>query len=51
MPIKLLAKLPAGDGGFGASISTTEQVKAGSYTVTLLGSSSVKDASGQVTLK
>jgi hypothetical protein len=51
MPTKLLAKLPAGDGGFGASISTTEQVKAGSYTVTLLGSSSVKNASGQVTLK
>ena len=51
MPSSLLAKLPAGAGGFGASISTTEQVKAGSYTVTLLGSSSVKNASGQVTLK
>ncbi len=51
MPTKLLSKLPAGDGGFGASISSTTQLKAGPYTVTVLASSSVKNATGQVTLR
>ena len=51
IPTKLLAKLPAGDGAFGASISTTSQVKAADYVVTLLASSIVKNAAGQVTLK
>lgn len=51
MPAKLLSKLPAGTGSFGASISVTSEAKAGTYSVTIVASSSVKNAAGQVTLK
>jgi hypothetical protein len=47
MPAKLLAKLPAGDAGFGGWISTTEQVKAGSYSITLRGYGELKNSLGQ----
>jgi len=50
-PTKLLEKLPAGDGVFGASLSTTSQLNAGDYQVTLLASSVVKNAAGQVTFR
>lgn len=51
IPAAVMSELPVGDGVIGASVASTTIVQAGEYAVTLLASSGIRSASGQVTFR